>query len=568
MGKTSKNIYNRYSREDLEKAIQAVKEGKSCSGAARDLNVPRKTLADHVSGRSKIERRAGRERSIPENIENSIVDRAIRASKAGFPLTKAQFLLKVGRVVERLRLKTPFRKGIPGKDYWYELRKRRPDLTIRKPQNCASNKLAMTTRPVINGYFDELESILQRLQLEDKPTQIWNCDESGLQFSPDASRVIAEKGSKTVIARCSPSKESVTTLVCINAAGRAMPPLCVVKGKTMRAVQSFATKDGPEGTVWTHQTNAWMDDDIGVQWFPKVFLQHCGESRPQLLILDSHHSHEVLEMLELAQEENIHILALPPHTTHILQPLDRVVFKPFKTAYKKHCTEFLSAFPSLSINKVTWPKILQKTWESTMKPELLKTAFLATGIVPLDRKQIPESVFVPADTIQGIPPDDEAMETETDNTQSVPVEVEVSFGDMQDLHGLEIDISGDTMEQPVNVLELASRPTMTDPVDPSASTCWESGIQKSPSNAAPDPPADWNVELANIFGATHIPPSAPTTTTARASRAIKTHRLLTSTELIQAKKAQAEKKEREEAAKQARRENARQRKLEKAQQAK
>ncbi|KAK3765038.1 hypothetical protein RRG08_023556 [Elysia crispata] len=77
-----------------------------------------------------------------------------------------------------------------------------------------------------------------------------------------------------------------------------------------------------------------MNDEIGVQWFTKVFLANCGPARPQLLILDSHHSHEVLEMLELAKNENVHVFALPPHTTHALQTLDRVVFKPFKTAYK------------------------------------------------------------------------------------------------------------------------------------------------------------------------------------------------------------------------------------------
>ncbi|KAK3789529.1 hypothetical protein RRG08_004599 [Elysia crispata] len=77
-----------------------------------------------------------------------------------------------------------------------------------------------------------------------------------------------------------------------------------------------------------------MNNDIWVQWFTKVFIKNCGKARPQLLILDSHHSHEVLEMLELAEKERIHILVLPPQTTHMLQPLDRVVFKPMKTAYE------------------------------------------------------------------------------------------------------------------------------------------------------------------------------------------------------------------------------------------
>ncbi|GFS20802.1 transposase [Elysia marginata] len=42
-----------------------------------------------------------------------------------------------------------------------------------------------------------------------------------------------------------------------------------------------------------------------------------------MLILDQHHSHEVYEMIMMAKRENIHTIALPPHTSHWLQPLDK-----------------------------------------------------------------------------------------------------------------------------------------------------------------------------------------------------------------------------------------------------
>ena len=36
--------------------------------------------------------------------------------------------------------------------------------------------------------------------------------------------------------------------------------------------------------------------------------------------MDGHSSHDVLEILEKAKEKDIHIVALPPHTTQQLQP--------------------------------------------------------------------------------------------------------------------------------------------------------------------------------------------------------------------------------------------------------
>ncbi|KAF6830934.1 transposase [Colletotrichum musicola] len=37
----------------------------------------------------------------------------------------------------------------------------------------------------------------------------------------------------------------------------------------------------------------------------------------------------------LCYQNNVHLLFLPPHTSHVLQPLDQSVFGPLKTAYKK-----------------------------------------------------------------------------------------------------------------------------------------------------------------------------------------------------------------------------------------
>ena len=164
----------------------------------------------------------------------------------------------------------------------------------------------MMVRFVLNKYFDELESLLKRLGIEDKPQQIWNCDETSVQFSPSASKVISQKGIQNVVARCSPSKDSITILVTIKVSGGVMPPFCTVKGKTERSFQLFTTQDAPYGIIRTYQQNMWMNNEIRIQWFEKVFLPKCGDARPQVLILASHHSHEVLEMLELADKHPLY----------------------------------------------------------------------------------------------------------------------------------------------------------------------------------------------------------------------------------------------------------------------
>jgi hypothetical protein len=56
---------------------------------------------------------------------------------------------------------------------------------------------------------------------------------------------------------------------------------------------------------------------------------------------DSHGSHDTLNLIELAQQHNIILFCLPPHTTHKLQPLDVGVFGPFSRAWTDHCDEIV-----------------------------------------------------------------------------------------------------------------------------------------------------------------------------------------------------------------------------------
>ena len=48
------------------------------------------------------------------------------------------------------------------------------------------------------------------------------------------------------------------------------------------------------------------------------------------------------ELIELARNNNIHLLCLPANTSHVLQLLDVGVFKSFKTYFSRACHEYMS----------------------------------------------------------------------------------------------------------------------------------------------------------------------------------------------------------------------------------
>jgi len=84
--------------------------------------------------------------------------------------------------------------------------------------------------------------------------------------------------------------------------------------------------------------SGFMTAQLFKDWFTKQFLQYCSSTEHTILILDGHSSHVELSVLELAREKNVSIMALPPHTSHLFQPLDVGIFGPMKSYFKQLMT--------------------------------------------------------------------------------------------------------------------------------------------------------------------------------------------------------------------------------------
>ncbi|KAL8593855.1 hypothetical protein ACOMHN_018067 [Nucella lapillus] len=133
---------SRYTEENLRKAVEAAKSGMSLGAASKNFGVRKTTIADRVSGKRGMTAKRGRKPDIPEDIEREVVRKALEASKKGFPLTKRRFLLRVARLVRKLNLKTRFKNGIPGQDYWLGLRRRfKNEISLRIPEALQQSRM-------------------------------------------------------------------------------------------------------------------------------------------------------------------------------------------------------------------------------------------------------------------------------------------------------------------------------------------------------------------------------------------------------------------------------------------
>ncbi|KAJ8874241.1 hypothetical protein PR048_025084, partial [Dryococelus australis] len=100
--------------------------------------------------------------------------------------------------------------------------------------------------------------------------------------------------------------------------------------------------------------------------------------------------------LAFCEQHDIELLYLRPHTTHVLQSLDRTVFNTLKTYFHSEATKYIHNQPSGRISKFNFGELFTKAWHRTAIPAHAEKGFECTGIFPYNPDVIPEEKFLPS----------------------------------------------------------------------------------------------------------------------------------------------------------------------------
>lgn len=147
----------------------------------------------------------------------------------------------------------------------------------------------------------------------------------------------------------------------------------------------YETRDN---AVFGISDSGWSNDKHGFQWLSIHFEpQTKTPHHHQLLIIDRHLSHLSVKFLEFCLNYNIHLLSLPLHSTHILQPLDVGLFSPLKEYYTKLLDQGTRTHPYQSLNKSDFFPLLMQARRQAFTEKNIKSAFTATGIHAFRRQQ-------------------------------------------------------------------------------------------------------------------------------------------------------------------------------------
>lgn len=98
----------------------------------------------------------------------------------------------------------------------------------------------------------------------------------------------------------------------------------------------------------------------------------------------------------MAWANDIHLLCLPAHTTHILQTLDMGVFKSFKSTYNKCCHRYLSDHPGCVITEEVIGSLISEAYVHSHSMLNVLSGFKKCGVYHLNPGKITDRQLGPS----------------------------------------------------------------------------------------------------------------------------------------------------------------------------
>ena len=295
--------YKLWEKETVNLACDAVvNKDMSIRRAEAEYGIPKSTIHDRVIGRVRVGAVSGPQRYLSDREEAELVRFLLGCARVGYAHTRKQIVAIVQSYLQ-------YKKGLAvnlSNGWWQKFRLRNKELTGRTAERLAYCRAVATDQAILNSYFDLLEQTLADNDLLLAPSRIFNVDETGFPL----------------------------VLACVNAAGATIPPMVIYDRKTLK---QELYKGEIDETIYGLTDNGWSNSEMFDTWFNNHFLRYIPAVRPVLLMLDGHSSHYNPSTVRMAAEQQVIIFCLPPHTTHLTQPLDKSCFSALKKFWHEEC---------------------------------------------------------------------------------------------------------------------------------------------------------------------------------------------------------------------------------------
>ena len=396
---------NLWEPDNMELAVLVGKENRGLPAKQRVgiraickvFDVPRSTLDKRIRGVVKGHKHMSggnhNPRLFKHTQETELVNFILSHADAGFPLTAPEIreLAHEYAMVNRMKKK----KNKNDKLSWNWEKKflqRNTEISIKTPQDLSAYRAACSNKKSVAHWYQNLTKVYKKYNIQ-SGLSVWNVDETGCINKPKPRKVYGRKQGKTNQIAASERGQTSTAIIMANAIGMKVPPMVIFKGTRIK--EAWEEHKQPKALLRMSQ-KGWITKKLFHE-FALHFLQFLKDhglwDMPHLILLDGHRSHtyNYLFLYEM-YKHGIAVLALPPHCSHFIQPLDGPPLAVFKNTWKAELYFFIRKNAGGALTRKQFFLPFNRSFRSITVASVQK-GFEKTGIWPYDMTQLKEEVF-------------------------------------------------------------------------------------------------------------------------------------------------------------------------------
>jgi hypothetical protein len=362
----------------IESAITDLRRGvfSSQRKAADAYGIPRSTLQQRLNGRKpNAIAHSNQQRLTPEQ-ETFLADWILDEDSRAQPPSH----LRVREMAIRiLHMNGDYK---PLGRHWV------PNFITRNPRIASVVGRTIESARTTGASYETIRAFLQlfertRIELGIQYEDIWNMDETGVALGVCTNhQVLASSSKKKAYTKSLEDREWVSIIEACSATGIKLQCLVIFKGKHLQSTWFPAT--GVPDWLYTTSENSWTSNSIGSEWLQRIFIPSTSPSHSgyRLLLLDGHGSHTPIDFMWLCKLHKIHLLYLPAHASHLLQPLDLAPFSVVKSRYRNEIRALSALNDAAPIKKERFVTSYNKAREEGLSERVIRAGWKAAGLCP------------------------------------------------------------------------------------------------------------------------------------------------------------------------------------------
>lgn len=389
--------------DQLETAKLLILKGASKRKAASQVGLKESTLRKRLKiGNTAVS--MGRFSTTFTKVQEDDIYKYVKESDDlfyGLTMHNLRKLIYEYAEINKIRHRFNTSTKLAGRDWVYGFLKRFPELKLRQPTATSIARAMGFNKTQVNIFYENLQCLYNKYRFA--PSRIYNLDETGINTVPKKiPKVISIKGKKLVGKIVSAERGHTITLVCaMSATGNFVPPAFIFPRKRMKG---HLLNNAPEGSVGMVSDSGFINSDLLIEYLHH-FKDHVQPTKdnPILLVLDNRSSHISLAAVDFCRDNGIHMITLPPHSSHKMQPLDRGFFGPLKIKFAYECDKWLSHHPGRVITQTEIAQLVNEAFKKAATLNNATSGFKVSGIWPIDRDIFSEEDFAAASVTDMIP---------------------------------------------------------------------------------------------------------------------------------------------------------------------